>query len=1070
MEIIKNSGLESVIGRLVIIDDDAEMLKALCETLADRGYEISGFTKPYEALEVLKEEAFDIMLTDLKMPEMDGISVVQKAREIAPNLVVIIMTGQGAIDTAVKAMKLGALDYVLKPFKMNMLLPVLSRAMEVRRLQTENIQLRESLAIYELSMTAAFSLEQSAILDKVADATIKGLNADELSIMLASKDGKELSVAVVRGESRKQILGHRMPIDKGIAGWVATQREPVTLRGAISDQRFTPVFPRTDINSSICVPMLIGGRVIGVLNVNATRRHIFTPGEAKALNILVNIAGTALDNAELHQNVKQAEEKYRSIFENAVEGIFQTTPDGRFLSANPAMARMLGYDSPDDLITNITDISKQIYVEPDKRDEYLSRLKNKGSVADYQFQAYRKDGSLIWIREKANVVKSKDGKVLWLEGICEDITEKREAENALKESEEKYRLHFESVFDVICTIDKDFRIMDVSPSVERILGYKPEELVGNFIQDLDILTPLSLMQAFSNKNGILKGEEISVTLYEFIAKDGTRKFGEVSGKPLVKNNEIIGVISVARDVTEKKKAEKELYETKQMLENIAQGISDGVLLLAKDLTVLWANEGSVKIAGKKIDDILHRKCFEAIFDLDDTFPNSKNPCPIDEILQTGQPARTTATLKTDKNENRFLEVSVYPVRDKAGQIMQFVHLCKDVTEFKKLELQYHQAQKMESIGRLAGGVAHDFNNLLTAILGYSSISLSGMEEDHPLKGNIEEIKKAAEQATLLTRQLLAFSRKETIRPMILDLNDSVRDMDKMVNRIIGEDIDLISIFDPDLCKVKMDPGQIEQVIMNLVVNAKDAMPSGGKLTIETGNVYLDEEYGRGHGVEIEKGNYAMVSLSDTGGGIDKELQANIFEPFFTTKEKGKGTGLGLATVYGIVKQNNGYVWVYSEKGEGTTFKIFLPQISEEQETIEKHRFSTKQLEGTETILLVEDDEDVLKVAKDSLDRYGYNVLEATGVHEALRISKEYDDTIQLMLTDVVMPVMSGRDLADKMASLRPEMKIIYMSGYTDNAIVHHGILDNGATLIQKPFSPQSLALRVRQILDTDKSE
>lgn len=393
-------------------------------------------------------------------------------------------------------------------------------------------------------------------------------------------------------------------------------------------------------------------------------------------------------------------------------------------------------------------------------------------------------------------------------------------------------------------------------------------------------------------------------------------------------------------------------------------------------------------------------------------------------------------------------------------------IARDVTERKQLEDQLRQAQKMEAIGQLAGGIAHDFNNLLTAITGYSDLTLKRLPHDNPLRRNVEEVKKAGERAASLTRQLLAFSRKQVLQPKVLDLNAVVSDMEKMLQRLIGEDIELQTALASELGSVKADPGQIEQVIMNLAVNARDAMPHGGNLIIETENVFLNEEYATSH-IAVKHGAYVMLAVSDTGEGMSEETQSRIFEPFFTTKELGKGTGLGLSTVYGIVKQSGGNIWVYSEISQGTTFKIYLPRIDEAaQEYLSGVRVEER-VYGTEIILLAEDDREVRSLVREALEGYGYRVLEAEGGGAALSVSERHEAPIHLLLTDVVMPKMSGRELADRLTQSRPEIKVLYMSGYTDESIVHHGVLDPDTPFIQKPFGPQALARKVREVLDRE---
>ncbi|PYS49074.1 MAG: hybrid sensor histidine kinase/response regulator [Acidobacteria bacterium] len=394
-------------------------------------------------------------------------------------------------------------------------------------------------------------------------------------------------------------------------------------------------------------------------------------------------------------------------------------------------------------------------------------------------------------------------------------------------------------------------------------------------------------------------------------------------------------------------------------------------------------------------------------------------------------------------------------------------LASDVTERRLLEEQFRQSQKMEAIGQLAGGIAHDFNNLLTAINGYSELAMRKLQAEDPLRRNLEEIKKAGERAASLTRQLLAFSRKQILQPAVLVINSVVSDMEKMLRRLIGEDIDLKTALETQLGSIKADPGQIEQIIMNLVINARDAMPAGGKLTIETSNVDLDETYARQH-TGVTPGHYVMLAVSDTGMGMNTATLARIFEPFFTTKEKGKGTGLGLSTIYGIVKQSGGNIWVYSEVGQGTTFKVYLPRVDEDAQEYKRTDETEEILQGTETILLAEDEEIVRTLAREILETYGYRVLEASGSGAALLICERVTEPIDLLITDVVMPEMSGRQLAARLSQLRPEMKVLYMSGYTDDAIVHQGVLDEDANFIQKPFTPDALAKKVREVLN--KSE
>jgi PAS domain S-box-containing protein len=404
-------------------------------------------------------------------------------------------------------------------------------------------------------------------------------------------------------------------------------------------------------------------------------------------------------------------------------------------------------------------------------------------------------------------------------------------------------------------------------------------------------------------------------------------------------------------------------------------------------------------------------------------------------------------------------------RDKGNTIF-FELFAEDVTERRALEQQLRQAQKMEAVGRLAGGIAHDFNNLLMVISGYSEFLLDRLGPEPTLRGPAQEIANASERATSLTRQLLAFSRKQMLAPKVVDLNSVVTENLKMLTRLIGEDIDLVMVPGADLGAVKADPGQIEQVVMNLAVNARDAMPLGGKLTIETANITLDANYARLH-APVRLGDYVMLAISDSGVGMDAETQSHIFEPFYTTKGP-KGTGLGLSTVYGIVKQSEGYIWVYSEAGKGTTFKIYLPRLSGtgQVKSVRSTTMAEQAGQSHETILLVEDEEHLRRLARESLANQGYNVIDAADGTAAIRLSHAHNGPIHLLLTDVIMPGMNGRELANQISPSRPEMKVLYMSGYTENHIGHNGTLDEGITLLQKPFTLPALKAKVREVLDT----
>ena len=436
----------------------------------------------------------------------------------------------------------------------------------------------------------------------------------------------------------------------------------------------------------------------------------------------------------------------------------------------------------------------------------------------------------------------------------------------------------------------------------------------------------------------------------------------------------------------------------------------------------------------------------------------------ERVLEQRRQERLEYRIRHRDGSVRWLEDEIVPVTNEVGVVERLDGIARDITDRRKLEEQFRQAQKMEAVGRLAGGVAHDFNNLLTVITSYVDLIMDDLPPDDSRRQDLGEVAKAATTAAGLTRQLLAFSRQQVLEPRVLDLNGVVAAAGKLLKRLIGDDVALATVLAPDLGRVRADPGQVEQVLMNLAVNARDAMPDGGQLTIETANTRLDATYTMEH-APVDSGPYVQLSVSDTGSGIDAETQRRMFEPFFTTKEVGKGTGLGLATVYGIVKQSGGFIWVYSEPGHGATFKIYLPSIDEAREADERRGGAPPSLKGTETVMLVEDADPLRAVSQRILERHGYTVIDAPNGRVALEKARANPGVIDLLMTDAVMPGMSGRQLAEQLQELRPDLKVLFVSGYTDDAVIRHGILTPGMAFLQKPFSPEMLARKVREVLD-----
>ena len=519
--------------------------------------------------------------------------------------------------------------------------------------------------------------------------------------------------------------------------------------------------------------------------------------------------------------------------------------------------------------------------------------------------------------------------------------------------------------------------------------------------------------------------------------------------------------------------QEEVSKFTRQLQTLSENAPFGMVMIAKDGTFEYINPKFRELVGYDLNDIPNGKTWFSKAYPDPIYRHHVISTWINDLegLKSGEKRPRTFTVTCKGGTEKI--INFIPVQLETGENLI---ACEDITELKRaeeekavLQEQLRQSQKVEAVGCLAGGIAHDFNNLLTVIKGYSQLSSIELKEGDPLRGNIDEIQNAADRAASLTRQLLAFSRRQVMEMKVVDLNTLLRDLDKMLGRVIGEDIEMVIQLAEDLGRVRADVGQIEQVIMNLAVNGRDAMPNGGKLTIETTNVELDEFYARSH-VDVKPGHYVMFSVSDTGVGMSPEVRERIFEPFFTTKDKGKGTGLGLSTTYGIVKQSEGHIWVYSVQGKGTTFKIYLPRVNEPLEDIREEVLKEDLPHGNETILIVEDEEEVRKLSGKILERQGYRILETSNGDDALLACERHKSPIHLMLADVIMPGMSGSELAKLLKPLYPEIKILYMSGYTDDAIVRHGVLQKGVNYIQKPFTMERLARKVREVLNKDSDK
>jgi PAS domain S-box-containing protein len=763
--------------------------------------------------------------------------------------------------------------------------------------------------------------------------------------------------------------------------------------------------------------------------------------------------GIVRDISEREQSealLRQSQEKYASMVHSSPDAItLRSLPDRRYLEVNEGFTRLTGYSAEE--VLGKTPAELDLWVEQQPHQTTLQMVETEGQVQGEEFRFRTKTGEIRYGRVSA-VRVAINGQACML-SVTHDITDRKHAEAEASQ----LALIVESSDDAIVGKSLNGKIESWNAGAERLYGYAASEAIG---QPVSILIPPVQHDELPEILERLKRDE-RIQHYETVRvrKDGRRINVSVSISPL-KDTEgkIIGASAIARDVTERKRVEAQLQKSEAQFRSLVHDAPYGIYRVTQDGRLLHVNPALVMMLGYDSEEELMRLNVEK-----DIY---RHPQIRQRLLKEHAHKDDFRALEAEwrRKDGKFITVRMtgHPVLEKDNSLSYFEVFAEDITERRSLERQLLQAQKMEAIGRLAGGIAHDFNNLLSVILGHSDILEQQVGSNGRLRKSVEATRTAAERAAALTMQLLAFSRKQVIEPTVIDLNTSVTEIQKMLHRVIGEDIELAIRLEPDLGYVKADPGQLGQVLMNLAVNSRDAMPSGGKLAIETANVELDNTYVRQH-LGARPGRFVMLAVSDTGIGMDSDTLSHIFEPFFTTKDPGKGTGLGLSMVYGIVKQNNGYIMAYSEPGRGTTFKIYFPRTADSLAASQKTR---KEIQGgSETILIVEDELALRELTCLLLQEAGYTVLESSGVEDAITTAKDSDRKIDLLLTDIVMPRMDGRELANQLVALRPNLKILYMSGYTDDVIVNRGTLTQGAKLVQKPFTKSTLLQKVRETLD-----
>jgi two-component system cell cycle sensor histidine kinase/response regulator CckA len=854
------------------------------------------------------------------------------------------------------------------------------------------------------------------------------------------------------------------PAFTALTGYTAPEavgQNPRILKGGHQDEAFYQNLWQTISSGQVWSGELTNRRKDGSLYA-----------EEMTITPLRNADGTIARYIAIKQDIsgrKRAEEELRAS-QQIIEGIINAIPVRVFwkdknlvyLGCNTAFARDAGFADPKDIVGKDDDQMAwrdraELYRNDDRQviESGCSKLLIEEPLTT-------PEGNTVTILTSKVPLRSSKGEISGVIGTFMDITDRKRTELALA----RLAAIIESSDDAIIGKDLNSIITSWNPGAGKLFGYTASDMVGTSIMRLlpadrqdeenQILWKImrgESMQPFETLRQTKDGRLIDVSVAASPIKDATGK--------------VIGVSKIARDITARKELEAQMERLRTEHALILNSIGEGVHWIDVDGRIKFENPAAAKMLGYEVSELIGKPAHATMHHTradGAAYPQSE--CLIYATLRDGVVRRVTDEVFWRKDGSSFaVEYLCTPVCDMDGRSGGSVVIFTDITERKRLEGQVFQSQKLETVGKLAGGVAHEFNSILTTIIGQSELILGDLPSGHPLSQNAAGICRAAERAATLTRQLLAYGRRAFLRPESLDLNQVMASTEGMVRQLMGADVDVRIVPAEGLRAVKADAGQIEQVIMNLAMNARDAMSNGGKLTLETANVSFDQER-VGRDPELKPGDYVMLAITDTGTGMSAEVKARVFEPFFTTKGVGQGTGLGLSTCYGIIKQSGGHISVYSEPGRGTTFKIYLPQV-ESQAKIPLQRLDSPDLpRGTETILLVEDDPALREMVAILLKRLGYTVLAAANGIEALSLKQQRDSGhIDLLFTDVVMPHMSGKELADRVQALHPHTRILFTSAYTENAIVHQGVLNPGVALLQKPFTPSALALKLREVMD-----
>jgi two-component system cell cycle sensor histidine kinase/response regulator CckA len=999
---------------VLIVEDDEGIAELERLRLEEAGHRVLHAATADEARRLLHDPGADLILLDYRLPGgRDGLEVYAELQAAGFDGPVILVTGFSDEATVIRALRAGVRDFVTKSAEYLDYLPeAVARAL--RQVGTER-RLAES---------------EARLANIIGTATDAVIVTDAANRIMLFNTAAEAMFRTPAAEALGRSLALFIPPEVGPrdAGGSFTGQLRAGTRGVRAGGEEFP------LEASVSSHAVGGKRFRTAVIRDVTER---TRAEAE---------------------LERERQFLKALLESLQAGIAACGPDGTLTLFNRAARDIIGRPEaplPPDRWSEYYNIYRPDGLTPARTEDHpLYRAYRGESVRDAELTIFPRHGRPRTIIANAQPIRGDDGATLGAVVAFQDVTEKKKAEQALRESEARFRMLADSVPMLVWLAGPDGRCTYFNRAWLDFTGKTLEQELGDGWAEG--VHPDDREACLKTYYASLRSHQPFTMEYRLRRADSEDRWVLDTGVPrFTEDGSFAGFIGSGLDITERRRAEERVREQALLLDKAADAI------LSRDLSerITYWNQGAerlygwpaVEALGADADRLLYRELTPAL---------AEAKRVVKEVGEwSGELTKMTRDCRAVVVMSRWTLL-----RDEAGRPRGVFVIDTDVTERNRLEAQLRQAQRLEAIGALAGGVAHDFNNLLTVINGYAEMVLDAGRLGPDDRELVRQIHRAGDRAAALTRQLLAFSRKQVLAPRVLDLNALLNETEKMLRRLIGADVALAVSLDPDLWPVKADPGQVEQVVMNLVVNARDAMPAGGRLTIETRNVELDDGYAFRH-LGARPGPHVLLAVSDTGTGMTEEVKARVFEPFYTTKEAGKGTGLGLATVLGVVQQSGGHVEVYSEPGRGTAFKVYLPRLTGAGASAALPAAASPVPRGAETVLLIEDDDGIRALARLALQSFGYVVIAAADGEEGVAIGLAAERPLDLLITDLVMPKLSGREAAERLRPAHPGMKVLFISGYTDDAVVRHGVLQEGVAFLHKPFTPTALARKVREVLD-----